>query len=455
MVNTMDNKNTILRNLPKLDKLITDNTFTGLNIEILKIASRSILDSLRDDIVKSDKPLPEHDKICELIKTEYNKIKKGTLYKIINATGVPIHTNLGRSPLPESVTKDAIEIACGYSNLEYDVSTGKRGDRYHHVADYLRILTGADDALIVNNNAAAVFLILNTFAKSKEVIVSRGELVEIGGSFRVPDVMSRSGAKLAEVGSTNKTRIQDYIDAVTPKTAMMMKVHKSNFEIVGFSEDAPLGDVALAAKNAGVLSYYDAGSGLFAKILPDSICEDQTMPDVMKTGFDIVSFSGDKMLGGPQAGIITGKKELIAKLKKNPLMRMFRVDKLTIALLQAIFRTYIEGESDTIPVNDMLSISIEKLHAKAEMLAKKLPCETKVISIQSTIGGGSCPTAQIQSYGVAINIKNKKPQQMEKMLRMHSTPVIARVTDDKLVMDVRTVSESEFETVKAAVENII
>ncbi|PLX66835.1 MAG: L-seryl-tRNA(Sec) selenium transferase [Denitrovibrio sp.] len=451
----MDNKNTLLRQLPKIDKLIQDKAFSGMNPELVKIATRTVLENIRRDLIEKSATMPEHEAITDKINSEYERTLKGTLYKVINATGVPIHTNLGRSPLPEDVCKEAMDIACGYANLEYDVAKGKRGDRYHHVSEYLRILTGADDALIVNNNASAVFLILHTFAKNKEVIVSRGELVEIGGSFRVPDVMTRSGAKLKEVGTTNKTRVDDYSKAVSNKTAMMMKIHKSNYEIIGFSEEATLGEIAQSAKEADVMSYYDAGSGLFRKVLPDSICDDQTIPDIVKTGFDLISFSGDKMLGGTQAGIIIGSKALISKIKKNQLMRMFRVDKLTLALLQAVFRKYIDGSAGDIPVNKMLSAELPELSEKAKRLAEMLPCATSIIEVKSTIGGGSCPTAEIPSYGVALNIPKRKPQQIEKLMRNNIVPIIGRVTDDKFILDVRTLDKKDFETIKNALERII
>jgi len=449
----MTNINEKLRNLPKIDKLLADEYFCELNQQLLKISARNILESIRED-VKNGKEVPEYASILSSIKDDYSDIMRGSLYKVINATGVTIHTNLGRSPIDKSALNEAFEIVSGYSNLEYDIAKGKRGDRYHHTSDYLRLLTGAEDAVIVNNNAAAVFIILNTFAKNKEVIVSRGELVEIGGSFRVPDVMNRSGAKLREVGTTNKTRQSDYAEAVSQKTAMVMKVHKSNYEIVGFSEEASLDDVVSVAKENDVISYYDAGSGLFDKILPDSICDDITIPQITARGFDIVSFSGDKMLGGCQAGIIVGSKELIKKIKKNPMMRMLRVDKLTLSLLQTIFRSYIEGIQGTIPVNKMLAESTEALKAKAEKLAKLLPCECSIENIKSTIGGGSCPLSEIDSYGVSPHT-GKKAMTAERLLRKAATPVIARIADDKIILDVRTIDESEFSTVAKAVEGIL
>lgn len=444
----MDKKNDILRQLPKIDKLTSDSRFKGLNSELIKICARNVLDDIRN----SETPETDINKIYNRIETEYKKLLKGSLFKVINATGVPIHTNLGRSPVPKDILDEISDVVCGYSNLEYNTANGKRGDRYHHAANYLKILTGAEDAVIVNNNASAVFLILNTFSKNRETIVSRGELVEIGGSFRIPDVMKGSGAKLCEVGTTNKTRIKDYLDAASPKTAMMMKVHKSNYEIVGFSEEAGLEEVAEAAAETGVISYYDAGSGLFIKSVSDSVCDDITIPQVMKKGFDLISFSGDKMLGGCQAGIIIGKKELIAKLKKNQLMRMLRVDKITLAVLQSVFRKYLEGSGGNLPVNSMLKN--RDLKAKAEKLSLMIGKNTEVISVKSTIGGGSCPASEIDSYAVAL-ITGIKPQTVEKRLRGFATPVVARIIDDKTVLDVRTIDESEFETVKKAVEEAL
>lgn len=441
-------RNEKLKHLPKTDRLMAK--FEGFNQNLLKTAIRTTLDSIRE----SAGDIPPEETIMARVRTEYERLRRGTLYKVINATGVPIHTNLGRSPIAEDVLKEAFGIASGYSNLEYDTARGKRGDRYHHAAEYLRILTDAEDAIVVNNNASAVFLILNTFAKSKEVIVSRGELVEIGGSFRIPDVMKGSGAKLAEIGTTNKTRIADYEDAVNGKTAMMMKVHRSNYAIQGFTEEAEFSEITSAAAKAGVISYYDAGSGLFTKILPESVCADITIPEVIKKGFDLVSFSGDKMLGGPQAGIIAGKKELIQKLKKNQLMRMLRVDKITLALLQAVFRKYIEGTAGELPVNRMLSANPRELKAKAEKLAKMLPCKADIIETSSSIGGGSCPASEIASYGVSP-VTGKKPQAAERLLRMNSVPVVARVSDDRLILDVRTIDEADFESVASAVKGLL
>jgi L-seryl-tRNA(Ser) seleniumtransferase len=450
---SMNDINNALKNLPKMDRLICEETFDGMNRHIIKTAADEVLDAVRQN-ASEGKPIPDYKSLLDMIKHRYAAIMRGSLYRVVNATGVPIHTNLGRSPLSKELMTKAVELASGYCNLEYSVEQGRRGDRYHHAAQYLKMLTGAEDAIIVNNNASAVFLILNTFSRNKETIVSRGELVEIGGSFRIPDVMRHSGAKLCEVGTTNKTRISDYTDAVGKNTAMMMKVHKSNFEIVGFSEEASLAEVAQAAVRCGVMSYYDAGSGLFTRILPEGICPDTTIPEAAKLGFDLISFSGDKMLGGVQAGIIIGSAKHIARLKKNPLMRMLRVDKLTLAAMQLVFLQYLSGGETEIPVNRMLTATEAELKKKAAKLADMLPCETSVTEAKSTIGGGSCPISEIPSYAVTINIKGMSAAKTEKMLRKHTVPIIVRIQNNLPLLDVRTIDESEFEIIKSAIESI-
>jgi len=434
----MDSIN-LLKKLPKMDKLLNDNRFDGFSRVILKEAAVRAVADARAAAEKGKEP--DTQKIIELTEKIYREITKGSLHRVINATGVPIHTNLGRSPLPECAADELKEIVCGYSNLEYDTAGGKRGDRYHHVSEYLRMLTGAEDAVVVNNNASAVFLVLNTFAKGKEAIVSRGELVEIGGSFRVPDVMKQSGAKMVEVGTTNKTRKADYDNAATPKTAVMMKVHRSNYEIVGFSEEASLADVAQSARETGCVSYYDAGSGQFIKHLPDEICRDRTIPEDVSAGFDLVSFSGDKMTGGCQAGIIIGKKSLINKIKKNPLMRMLRVDKMTLAVLQSVFRLYLTGRANEIPAQHMISESIESLGLRAAKLAILIGGE--VIATKSTVGGGSCPLAEMKSFGVAVSVKGMSESALDRHLRRWETPIIARV-GERVYFDVRTLDEKDF-----------
>jgi L-seryl-tRNA(Ser) seleniumtransferase len=448
----MTDKKSLLKQIPKVDKLISEKEFNHINTEIVKYSAREVLEKLRSDILSGDATVIDTEKIKSEIIAKSDNLIKGSLHKVINATGVPIHTNLGRSPISEKAMKEAIEIACGYSNLEYDLNSGKRGDRYHHAANYLKILTGAEDALIVNNNAAAVFLILNTFSNGRESIVSRGELIEIGGSFRIPDVMSQSGAILKEVGTTNKTRAGDFRNAVNKNTAVMMKVHKSNYDIVGFSEEIPLDDVISEASKAGVLSYYDAGSGLFNRVLPENICSDQTIPEIIGKGVDIVSFSGDKMLGGVQAGIIAGKKELIDKIKKNQLLRMLRVDKITLGILQSVFRSYFMKTYEDIPAQKLLSAPLTELKKKAEQLSEMLGEYANIVSLKSTPGGGSCPMSEMDSYGVELDINGKKPQYIENFLRKNN--IIAR-TSEKVILDVRTLNcESEFEIIKKTLDNI-
>lgn len=447
-------KNQNLRKLPKIDKIMDEGIFAGYHRAILREAARTAVEDAREKAVTGIAE-PNHDKIIAETDKIYKDLTAGSLKRVINATGVAIHTNLGRSPIPEACFDEAKEIVCGYSNLEYDTKAGKRGDRYHHATAYLRMMTGAEDAVIVNNNASAVFLILNTLSNKKEAIVSRGELVEIGGSFRVPDVMKQSGAKLVEVGTTNKTRISDYTDAVTSKTGIMMKVHKSNYEIIGFSEETSIAELTQAAEKAGVPSYYDAGSGQIIKVIPDCICADKPLIEIMKTGVDLVSFSGDKMLGGCQAGIIIGKKELIKKIKKNPLMRMLRVDKMTLAVTQSLLRLYSTGGYKEIPVNSMLSEDIYVIKQKAEKLANMLSgiCKADVIAVKSTIGGGSCPMAEMDSFAVEIHIDGISPSKIDKYLRNLDTPIIARVGEN-VFFDARTLKDSDLTAIKNAIEAI-
>ncbi|WP_026836303.1 L-seryl-tRNA(Sec) selenium transferase [Limisalsivibrio acetivorans] len=437
----MDRQNELLRQIPKVDKLQKHPLITAKGPGIVLKGIRDELEEMRKRIIEGSDTDTDIDAIASRIIKRIEEFEDGSLRPVINACGVVIHTNLGRSPLPDAVFDEIRRAASGYSNLEYDLATGKRGDRYHHLRGYIRHLTGAEDALVVNNNAAAVFIILNTFAPGREVIVSRGELVEIGGSFRIPDVMQRSGAILNEAGTTNRTRIEDYRDACSDKTAMMMKVHKSNYSIVGFSEECGVSDIARAAREKGVISYYDAGSGIIKLPFEKRICGDETVSELVCSGVDLISFSGDKLLGGVQAGIIAGRKSLIDKIKKNQLLRMLRVDKLTLASLQAVLRLYINGEYEKIPVYRMLSEPAEHIKNRAERLVSMLSIPAKTVEDRSEIGGGSCPGAELPSWSVAL--ETPSPNELEKKLRNSDTPIIAKIRDNMILFDMRTVDEGE------------
>ncbi len=450
----------LFRNIPKMDVILEKFNLNFYGKELLKRIINQILNDLRKDIAEGKMTDIDEENIIELTKERYKKFINGSLKPVVNATGIVIHTNLGRAPLPQQVLQNIKNVVCGYSNLEYDLEIGKRGERYHHVREFLKHLTGAEDALIVNNNASAVFLILNTFCKGKKVLVSRGELVEIGGSFRIPDVMTGSVAILKEIGTTNKTKINDYLENVDAETVMMMKVHTSNYKITGFTEQVEYLDIPKLAKQKKVLSYYDVGSG---SITGENIgkCKEPSMKEIVKSGFDLVSFSGDKMLGGPQAGIILGKADLISALKKNPLMRMLRVDKLTLSIIQEILKFYIENRLNFIPSYKMLYENLTDLRLKAEELLKEInkTVELKNLDIKITksktfTGGGSCPMEEIDTIVLVLKSKKFSANQLERYFRNYKTPIIGRIKDDKFMLDVRTIFENQFKIIAKSIQGI-
>ncbi|NOX15886.1 MAG: L-seryl-tRNA(Sec) selenium transferase, partial [Epsilonproteobacteria bacterium] len=327
----MQNK---LREIPKIDKILQVECFSKYNQKLLAKITKEKISKLRDDILCQKKDSVDYKIMVEDIDKAYKKVFMPSLKPIINATGVILHTNMGRSLISKEILKRATPVICNYSNLEYNLEKGCRGERYEHVSNHLKTLLDVEDILVVNNNASAVFLILNTFAKDKEVVVSRGELVEIGGSFRIPEVMSQSGAILREVGATNKTKFSDYENAINENTKMLMKVHQSNFTIEGFSEDTPYKELKELCLHNNLLDYYDLGSG-YIPVLPHNLGQKEpSLIEILKHSPSLISFSGDKLFGSVQAGIIAGKKELIDKLKKNQLLRMLRVDKITLAILE-------------------------------------------------------------------------------------------------------------------------
>ncbi|MBI3914188.1 MAG: L-seryl-tRNA(Sec) selenium transferase, partial [Chloroflexi bacterium] len=368
-----------------------------------------------------------------------------SLVPVINATGVILHTNLGRAPLSED-TLNAMRLAAqGYSNLEYDLEKGERGSRHSHAEEILKRLTGAEAALVVNNNAAAVLLILSAFAKKREVIISRGQLVEIGGGFRVPDVMKQSGAKLVEVGTTNRTRTQDFANAITEKTALLLRVHRSNFRIVGFTEDASLQDLVALARERGVIVADDLGSGALLDTAAYGLAREPTPQESWQAGVALVSFSGDKLLGGPQAGIILGKKEEIERLKRFPLTRALRVDKVTLAGLHATLLHYLKNEAaQKIPVWMMIAASRDDIGKRAEQWAERLRArnfDCAVIDTQSTVGGGALPGETLPTRALALRVAS--PDKFAARLRENYPPIVARIEGDRIVFDPRTVSEKE------------
>ncbi len=417
-----------LRDLPSVDELAR-----GLDDPLAVEAARSLLERARERIHAGVDP----GDLEAGLREELAAARAPRLRRVINATGVIIHTNLGRAPLPEKALERVREVARGYSNLEYDVSAGARGSRQDHVAESLRRLTGAEGALVVNNNAAAVMLALAALAEGREVLVSRGELIEIGDGFRIPDVLARSGARLREVGTTNRTRAADYAEAIGPETAVLLRVHQSNFRVVGFTEQPRLEDLAELARGHGLPLIDDLGSGALVEI-----GDEPTPRASLAAGADLVCFSGDKLLGGPQAGIVVGRTDLVERLRRHPLQRALRADKLTLAALEATLRLALESP-DEIPVLRMLREPAETVRTRAERLARLVGGEVEETVARA--GGGSLPLAELPSFACAIE------EELAASLRLADPPVIGIVRDGRLLLDCRTLTDSEVEETVAAV----
>lgn len=444
----------LLKSIPKVDKFITNKAFEGFSKSLITKISKEKIANLREDILQEKVSFIDENLLANEVLKEYEKITSSSLKPLINATGVIVHTNLGRSLLHKETLEKALKIATSYNNLEYDLQKGQRGERYEHITKSLKELLGCEDALVVNNNASAVFLILNTFCKNKEVIVSRGELVEIGGSFRVPEVMSQSGAILKEIGTTNKTHLKDYENAICENTSMLMKVHKSNYEIVGFSSEVKFEDISKLAKEKNLIDYYDMGSGNIDE-LPFGLSKNEpSIKELMKLNPSLLSFSGDKLLGSVQAGIIVGKKELIEKLKKNQLLRMLRVDKITLALLEESINLYLKNELDKIPTLKMLNTSIEVLETRAKKVQESLQniLKTEVLSTNTVVGGGTTPNKKIPTIALSLEFKDFKANKIEALLRENL--IISRIENDKVLLDFRTILEEDLEKLENILKEI-
>lgn len=464
-------KKTLFSKLPSVDKVLSN----GCIIELEKEYPRSlIVEVIREQIDMARK------KILALVEGELesfdineeiliNEIKEQLklkyalkLKRVINATGVVVHTNLGRSPMAEEIKEDLWGIASRYSNLEYDIESGKRGSRYSHLEDIVRKITGAEDVLVVNNNAAAVMLVLGTMAQGKEVITSRGELVEIGGSFRIPSVMEQSGAKLVEVGTTNKTYASDYEAAITENTGALLKVHTSNFRVVGFTNTPELEELREIGDKYDIPVIEDLGSGVFIDLSKYGLSYEPTVMDSLKKGADIVTFSGDKILGGPQAGIIVGKKKYIEKMKKNQLTRALRVDKFIICALEATMRYYIEEEMaiKKIPTLRMLTYTLDEIEEKAQRLhdmicSLGIPAAVNIEVGHSQVGGGSLPLERIESRVISIVPESMSVSRLEESLRLCEDHIIGRIYDEKYIIDVRTLFDEEYEIICNQLKNIL
>ena len=460
----MEHKQKLLSKLPKVDQTLQDQRlfafFEDTSRDLIVESVREVIAEERTKILNAGESVPSFDE-ADFFGTVIERIKqkkRHSLINVVNATGVVLHTNLGRAGLSPSACSNVMKIAKGYSTLEYNVKKGARGSRHSHVESLLCKITGAEAAMVVNNNAAATMLCLSAMAEGKEVIVSRGELVEIGGSFRIPDIMARSGAKLIEVGTTNKTKITDYKRAVSEETAAIMKVHTSNYRIVGFTAEASLEELTALGKETNLPVIYDMGSGLLVDLSAYGIKE-PTVGESLKTGIDVILFSGDKLMGGPQAGIIAGKKRFINQMKTHPLARVVRIDKMTLAALESTCRTYLDPEKalEEIPALRMLTEDVSSMKRRGEELkallngSKLFRCQ--VVEATGQVGGGSAPTTELA--GIAVKIETDLPaEKIERLLRKNSVPIIARIIRDAVHFDMRTVSDEELPVIAEAMTAI-
>jgi L-seryl-tRNA(Ser) seleniumtransferase len=415
----------------------------GYGADATVAALRAGADAVRARIAAGEEMMQAADTIENLARDALSGQARGSLKPLINATGVVIHTNLGRAPLADAAVERVASIARGYTNLEYDIEQGARGSRTVHAESLITAITGAEAALVVNNNAAAIMLILSGLASGREVVISRGELVEIGGGFRIPDVMRQSGAMLREVGTTNRTRITDYLASISPATAMLLRVHPSNFRIEGFTERPSLTELVDLSRHAKIPVVEDIGSGC----LSDDLAGEPSVPASIAAGVDVVCFSGDKLLGGPQCGIIAGRAALIDRLRTHPLMRALRADKITFALLEATLSEYRAGRAKTtIPVQRMLHLSAEEIETRAQALADTLASSgwrVAMISGSSAVGGGSAPGLQLPTVLLSIARDGESADATERWLRSLDPPVVARIEHDRVVLDLRTVRPDE------------
>ena len=460
-----------LRKIPSVDDILSRPEM----MDLLKIHARHVvveavrkgLGRLREEILHREE-LPElgdnlFENLYSLFQKEIDLQVQPRLRRVINATGVVIHTNLGRAPLHPSAIEHLIEVSKAYSNLEYDLDRGERGSRYTHVEEILCRLSGAESALVVNNNAGAVLLVLNTLAEGKEVIVSRGELVEIGGAFRIPDVMKRSGGLLREVGTTNRTHFTDYQKAIGPQTALLLKVHTSNFRVMGFTSEVSLQDLVQLGKERQLPVVDDLGSGCLIDLTRYGLEKEPTVQETIKTGVDAVTISGDKLLGGPQAGIILGKKKILDLFKTNPLTRALRIDKLTLAALESTLLLYLDEERamEEIPTLRMLSLDTKRLKRRGKRLLKRFSgmANKKMTFILredvSRVGGGALPLQNLPTLVVAIKPVEASVNSLEENLRKGDPPIVCRISKEELILDMRTVFDEEIPLLAAGIEKAL
>lgn len=453
----MQNKNSLLRTLPKVDEclnklepFITEEAIAPL---LAKKAVQGTIDKMRTQVLADEiQDLPETDEEwLELFKKEILRISGFNLKRVFNGTGVVIHTNLGRSLLPEHTAHRLTVASSRYTNLEFDLETGKRGSRYSLVEEIICDLTGAEAALVVNNNAAAVLIALDTLASAKEVIVSRGQLVEIGGSFRIPDVMKKSGASLVEVGATNRTHLYDYENGITENTGLLLRVHTSNFRVIGFTSQVEADELVELGEKYNVPVMEDLGSGSLTDLAKFGLPPEPTVQEVVKAGVDVVTFSGDKLLGGPQAGIIVGKKKIVEKIKRNPLNRALRIDKFTLASLESILKDYYDPKA-VLTRNQtlrMISEGQEIIKKRAQRLRRRVAdtlkedCIVRVVSTVSRVGGGALPEYGLPSWALELEPVDCTTAQLERDFRTLPVPLIGRIENERFIIDCRTVQDDE------------
>ncbi len=447
----------LLKEIPQVDALLNypevQEVLQGYPRWMVVDALRRVLEERRQRIMngRGDRGLVEPSSIVRELQDRIDIFAAPSLRRVINATGVVLHTNLGRAPLAREVWREMEEIALNYSNLEYDLEKGERGLRYTHVVGILRKVTGAPAAMVVNNNAAAVLLVLAALAKGKEVVVSRGELIEIGGSFRMPDVMAASGAILREVGTTNKTHLRDYEAAIGEDTALLMKVHPSNYRVLGFTASVPLRELVALGRERGLPVYEDLGSGNLIDLRTYGLPKEPTVQESLKTGVSLLSFSGDKLLGGPQAGVILGEPEFVERVRRHPLNRALRIDKLTLSGLEATLRLYMEPERlpERLPTLKCLSTPLGVLRGRAErlvsLLMERLPSSYTFTLMEdcSYVGGGALPLLEMPTVVVAVKHEEFSPEFIDERARAAPLPVVGRIKHEAFLLDMRTVREDE------------
>ncbi|UOF88797.1 L-seryl-tRNA(Sec) selenium transferase [Fodinisporobacter ferrooxydans] len=455
-----------LRHLPAVHKVLSATSYLEEQYPFAlrsEVAAQTIAE-IREQLVNGCMDeVPTIERLIDMVQTRLQEIQQMHYRPVINATGVILHTNLGRAPLAHDAVRAIVDTAGGYSNLEYRLEEGRRGSRYEHVEQLLCKLTGAEAAFVVNNNAAAVFLVLREMATDREVIISRGQIVEIGGSFRISEVMRESGGKLVEVGTTNKTHLYDYERAITPETALLLRVHTSNFRIIGFTEEPELSELVSLSKEKHIPLYEDLGSGCLIDLAPFGVSSEPTVAESIRAGVDIVSFSGDKLLGGAQAGIVVGKAEYIKRLKRNQLTRALRVDKLTLAALEATLKLYLTPEQavDKIPTLWLMKRPVADIQGIAMQLQERFlesgmneRLDIQVVPIQSQIGGGSLPGEELPSYGLQLESRSISLTDFEYELRNLPLPIIARFHKDALIFDLRTVFPEQIDAFVKGCEDV-